>query len=362
MRCLGIGASILCLALAGCKGGDDSGKAERQVDLGDPAAELVLPDYSDVDIDAVYTEALDIVLSARGDKVWAGHERALARRFEGCPDIYVGAPEESNLDADDEARQNGVSWSDFCETAGGLYYRGYQHWNQSADVSGDPTTSTGRSGTGQRTLAGNGVVGDTQDVRFEWRGEVTDAVTSVVAGDYFRYTWSTTTTGTASGTDIFEPATSLTPGGWRADVYVAVQGGDAQRIEARGDLFLLEHRIGGRFDSVSMNIEFIGELGAGPEDCTLEPRGWIGLRDENAWWLDIVFQPIGDDDATGGGSGDPDYSACDGCGTAYVRGVEQTIELGEMCLDMTPIFASQQLEPASPDDYVYSDRDLGTDE
>lgn len=354
--------TILALGLvcAGCKSDEEKDDGNREVDLGDPAAELVLPDYSDVDVDAAFTEAIEIVVSARGDHVWAGHERALARRFEGCPDIYLGAPEGSPLDEDDAARQNGMSWSDFCTTAGGLYYRGFQHWVQSANASGDPTTSSGRSASASRTLTGDGVAGDASDVRFEWTGSVSDAVTTVIAGDYSRYTWSTETVGTATGTDIFEPASSITPGGWRADTYVSVEGGDVERIEARGDLFMFDKRIADRFDSISLNIEFIGELGAGPDDCTLEPRGWIGLRDENAWWLDIVFQPVGDDDGTDGTPED-EYTACDGCGTAYVRGVEQTIELGEMCIDMTGVWGSDQLDPADPESYVFNAREFSAD-
>jgi hypothetical protein len=348
---------IAVVLLASCKSDEETDDGNREVDLGDPAAELVLPDYSDIDIDAAFTEAIEIVVSARGDRIWAGHERALARRFDGCPDIYVGAPEGSPLDDDDSGRLNGMSWSDFCTTPGGLYFRGFQHWTQSASASGDPTTSTGRSASASRNLTGNGVAGDTSDVRFEWTGAVSDAVTTINAGDYFRYTWSTETVGTATGTDIFEPAASLTPGGWRADTYVAVEGGDVERITARGDLYMFEKRIADRFDSVSMNIEFIGELGAGPDDCTLEPRGWIGLRDENAWWLDIVFQPVGDDDGTSETNED-DYTVCDGCGTAYVRGVEQTIELGELCIDMTGVWGSDQLAPADPESYVFNARDF----
>jgi hypothetical protein len=340
-----------------CTGDEASDEGKRTVDLGDPAAELVLPDYSDTDIAQAYTDAIEIVLSARGDRIWAGHERALERRFDGCPDIYVGAPNQSSLDEDDAARQTGMSWEDFCTTSGGLYYRGHQHWVQGASASGDATTAEGRSASASRSLQGDGVSGDTNDVRFEWAGNVNDAVTTVIAGDYVRYTWSTETVGTATGTDIFEPASSITPGGWRADVYVSVEGGDVERIEARGDMYLFERRIADRFDSVSMNIEFIGELGAGPDDCTLEPRGWIGMRDENAWWLDIVFQPVGDDDGTSDSS-DAEYSACDGCGTAYVRGVEQTIELGEMCLDMTGIWGSDQLLPADPESYIFNAREF----
>ncbi len=352
--------ALLLASLVACRGGDDSGESKREVDLGDPAAELVLPDLSDVDIDAAYTTALEIALSARGDRIWAGHERALARRFEGCPDIFVGAPEDSPLDEDDDGRADGMSWSDFCSSPGGLYFRGFQHWVEQASASGDATTASGRSASGSRTLTGGGVVGDPDDVRFEWRGEVSDSVTTLEAGDYRRFTWSSATNGTATGTDIFEPASSLTPGGFRADLYVAVQGGDVERIEARGDMYLANSRIEERFDSISMNIEFIGNLGAGPEDCTLEPRGWIGLRDENAWWLDIVFQPIGDEDGTDGAPSDS-LTECDGCGTAYVRGIDQTIELGELCVDMTRIWTSDQLAPPDPTTYIFNARDYAVE-
>ena len=66
---------------------------------------------------------------------------------------------------------------------------------------------------------------------------------------------------------------------------------------------------------------------------------------------------VGDDDGTDGQT-DEDYSACDGCGIAYVRGIEQTVELGEMCLDMSGVWGSEQLAPADPESYISNLRDL----
>lgn len=346
------------LVLGGCNGKEGDTSTDRDVDLGGPADALVLPDLSDIDKQAAVLEAMDIVLSVRGSTVWAGHERAFERRFDGCPDVYVGAPEDSDLDEDDRARGQGMSWSDFCASPGGLYYRGWEHWITRARTTGDVSDgSTGRVQEASRSLTGNAVVGDDQDVRYEFRGEASDTVYVVQAGDYRRETWSSQLVATVNGTDTLEPASSLTPGGYRADLYVAVQTGDVQRVESRGDVYMFEDRIQGRFDSVSLSLEFIGELGAGPDDCTAEPRGWIGLRDENAWWLDIVFQPAADDDATDSFD-DPDYSACDGCGTAYLRGVEQTVELGEVCLDLSAIWSSVGLAAPDPDTYIDSHRDL----
>ena len=347
----------LLLALGACKKDGEEKQEDREVELGEPATQLVLPDLSDVDEQAAILEAMDIALSIRGSDIWAGHERAFERRFEGCPDVYVGAPEDSDLDEDDGARGEGMSWSDFCESPGGLYFRGWHHWISSATTTGDVNDSAGRTQEATRTLSGNAVIGDRDDIRYEFEGQVSDSVYVVQAGDYRRETWSSQLVGSANGTDLFAPASSPTPSGYRADLYVSVQTGDVQRFETRGDIYLFADRIQDRFDSVSMSLEFIGELGAGPEDCTAEPRGWIGLRDENAWWLDIVFQPSGDDDATDPYE-DPEYTACDGCGTAYLRGVEQTVELGEICLDLSAVWSAEGLAAPDPDAYISQLRDL----
>jgi hypothetical protein len=349
--------ALVLLGVVSCKGKEGDTGSEREVELGAPAAQLVLPDLSDVDEQAAILEAMDIALSIRGANIWAGHERAFERRFEGCPDVYVGAPEDSDLDEDDAERGEGMSWSDFCESAGGLYFRGWHHWISAVSTTGDVNDSAGQTQEAGRRLSGNAVIGDADDIRYEFEGEVSDSVYVVQAGDYRRETWSSQLTGSAHGTDLFALASSPTPSGYRADLYVAVQTGDVQRFEARGDIYLYEDRIQDRFDSVSMSLEFIGELGAGPEDCTAEPRGWIGLRDENAWWLDVVFQPAGDDDATDAYE-DPDYSPCDGCGTAYLRGIEQTVELGEICLDLSAVWSAEGLAAPDPSSYISQLRDL----
>ena len=57
---------------------------------------------------------------------------------------------------------------------------------------------------------------------------------------------------------------------WRTDLYVSVTGGDEERIETRGNVYLFEEVLAGRFDSVAVDLDVIGEVGAGPDDCLLE--------------------------------------------------------------------------------------------
>ena len=81
------------------------------------------------------------------------------------------------------------------------------------------------------------------------------------------------------------------------------------------------------------------------------------MRDENAWWLDIVFQPVGDDDGTTDNATDPDYSACDSCGTAYVRGVEQRSSLVR-CVSTSPESGEATNCSRPIESYVFNVRDF----
>ena len=85
-----------------------------------------------------------------------------------------------------------------------------------------------------------------------------------------------------------------------------------------------------------------------------EPRGWIGLRTEDAYWFDIVLQPRFDDDPTADPYDNADYSPCDGCGTLYVRGLEQTDIT--VCPDLSFLWNGGLTHPA-PTDFALSIRD-----
>lgn len=342
----------LLLALSACgKGGDDSGDAGTDPSLDTPAAELVMPDLDGVDIDQSFADALEIALRSNTQVAWAGHTGSLARQHTGCPDLYVGPP--AALVDDDQIAEDasGTSWYDDCTTPGGLFYRGLMYWEATATGEGDPEDSAGQTATGRRSLIGAGVVGDETDTRFQFRGDATDSVNRVTAPGYERWTYSSAIAATVSGLDAFDPIAALTPGGWRADLYTYASGGDADFLEVRGDVYLFEHRIQGRFDSVSLDIELPGPTGASPDACTLEPRGWIGIRDENAFWIDVVFLPLEGSAVPVPDYEDPDYSVCDGCGKVYVRGVEAD-PIGEVCPDFGALWQGGVIDVPALSDYV----------
>ena len=79
------------------------------------------------------------------------------------------------------------------------------------------------------------------------------------------------------------------------------------------------------------------------------------MRDENAFWFDVVFQPRFDDDATDDPYDNFSYGPCDGCGTLYVRGLEQTDI--EVCPDFSFLWSGALTHPEA-DDYALSMRDI----
>lgn len=321
------GGSLLTFLLA-C-----APEEETPVDPGVPVDPLFVPDVSAVDLPAVYAEALALALATQASPVWSAHVATLGMATPGCPDLWVGAPGDA-LEVDEE---DGVSWADHCGGEGVGFY-GAAWWETLVDVEGDPAESTGQVTTAARTLVANALVGDST-ARLELDGEVSDALTRTVAPDYDRWTWSSLVTATVSGSEVDAV------GAYRADMYVAVEGGDASSLEARGNLYFFEHRVD-RFDSVAMDLRFV-EVG-GASECTLEPYGWLSLRDENAYWYDLVFLP-GDGD-TVDTAVDP---ACDGCGDLYIRGVPS----GQVCLDLSAVWDGR-LAPPETEDYVLSLYDL----
>jgi len=325
-RCL-----ALFLALAAC-----APVEEPPVDPGTPVDPLYLPDTSDIDFPAAYAEAFALALSVRTAPVWRGHVDALALATPGCPDLWAGAPDDA-LEVDTDAP--GVSWADHC-AAGTVDFGGAAYWETDVSVTGDATTAEGQITSAARTLISDAVVGQAGETRFELDGEATDALTRTVAPDYDRYTWSSLVQGTVTGTNVL--ADTPTPGGYRADVYLYVEGGDSARLEARGNVYLYEDRVAERFDSLAADLSYVGV--GGPSDCTREPTGWLSLRDSDAYWYDLVFLPGNADDVDTGL--DP---ACDGCGTLYVRGVES----GEVCVDLGAAWDGR-LAPPETSEFVWS--------
>lgn len=330
------------LALLACT------KEEELPDI-EPPEELEIPSLEGVDLEALFVEAVQIAISADGRVPWAGHADTVARLTPGCPDVYAGTYDIESDDIDEDAP--GLSWYDYCQT-GDARFGGFQYWENA--VASEELEDIGEiSVAAERSLLGDGVVGLGDTVRFEFDGESSDAVSITEGSGYTRWTYSSLVSGTMTGTSMF-PAGSETEGGWRTDMSLYYSGGDADLLEAMGNIYLFERRMQGVFDSVAIDIEFVGPTGAAPDDCSLEPRGWIGVRDENAWWYDVVFEPRYAEEGTGEDYENDPYTACDGCGTLYVRGIEQ--EGVQVCPDLSFLWTGA-LAPPDPEDFALSLRD-----
>ncbi|MFT4976673.1 MAG: hypothetical protein ACI8S6_002578 [Myxococcota bacterium] len=335
---------ILNMLLIGCnKDAEDSG-----LDLGEPAEELVLPDMDGIDLPTAFADAIRLATEVSLDAAWRSNLQTLELRHEGCPDLYVGAPQEGDFEADED--YSGVAWNDYCSTPGGLYYGGYVYWDSRLTGEGDKDTAEGRTLQGSREMTANAVVGDNTTVMFEFKGSGSDSLYLAQAKGYSRWVYSSLVEATVTGTAVAEAGDD---GGWRTDLYVYATGGDADSLELRGNVFFFEPRIQDRFDSVAVELSFAGPNGAAPDACTAEPTGWMGLRDANAYWYDLVFQPTSVEE---GASPDTEYSACDGCGTLYIRGVE-TVEYGEVCVDFSWLWSEGTVDLPDPTDFITTFRE-----
>jgi hypothetical protein len=334
---------LLAMALVGCKKEEpepvDTGTEPEQIENDFPLPE----DLDTIDFVTSFQNALDTLVTVSTQRPWQGHSRSLDSRRVGCPDFWSGP----FLDAGVEVgHEDGVSWSDDCRTESSLYYDGWIWWVFDVVESGDPGSLEGRVSEASRRMEGDGIVGNDDGVRFEFDGVASDSFYRLEADGYSRFVYSSAIDATVTGRDVFD-ADSLTPGGFRSDLFLYVTGGDVDTFEARGDIYLFGPELMERFDSIGVDVWLPGASGAAPGDCTLEPLGWIGLRDAEAYWYDVVFLPRSRDDIIGEEYPNDPLSICDGCGRLYVQGVEQEIEV---CLDFSTIFDEFPLP--DPDDYV----------
>jgi hypothetical protein len=277
------------------------------------------PDIDEIDWESVFADAIRAMLTVKTQSAWQGHAASLDLRQPGCPDFWTGQFTDNNVLV---GSADGISWFDACETEGGLQYDGWITWDSSVLEYGDPTTSDGRTTEATRSLEGKALVATADGPRFEFNGDANDNLYVVEAYGYNRFTYSSTVDGTVTGSDVFAPD-SVTPEGYRTDLYQFISGGDVDLYEARGNVYMFTPQLQGRFDSIAVDISILGPLGAGPDDCTLEPLGWIGVRDQNAYWYDVVFLPRTQEDIVGDRYPNDPLSVCDGKGRLYIQGIEQ---------------------------------------
>jgi hypothetical protein len=333
---------IALLLVLGCQH-DDPETAGSDTDLRGPADVLEIPDVSGLDFTQAYADAMRVAIQINTQQPWLGHTTTLATWESGCPDLWVGPPDVDNMGIPEDGA--GLSWYDTCVQSTGDAWDGFNYWETSSSVTGEPSAPEGVTTEAARTLIGDASVKDASGgLVYSFDGEASDAIYDVEGAGYSHWTYSSTVTGNVEGVDSFLAGGS-TPGGYRSDLYLYQTGGDIDHFEARGDLYLFNDILSGRFDSISVDMTLLGAKGAGPDDCTLEPYGWIGLRDTNAYWYDLVYLPTEVENAQSTYPNDP-LSVCDGCGTLYIRGVEQ----GQICdVDLSFLFTEGITRPPVSD-------------
>lgn len=324
----------MLLLLSAC-GSDSTDPDATPVDLGPPAPDLLLPDLEGLDMTTALSRGLILALQADLRGSWDGFTQTMSLSTGGCPNQYVGNPEEDDLLAS--------YWSDSCYTDGGLRFEGELGWESTAAIDYFSEDGLDYAEYGERSLSGSGSVEEFNSRVFAFTGEGEDSFYRAVSPEAESWTYSSQLDGTVQGALSFEEGDLFT-GGLRESLYLNYSRGAVDRLTVRGDVFLLDETID-RFDSVSMDFTLYGEAGAPPGTCLLEPFGFMGMRDTSAYWYEVIFLPIGGEE---GSASSPD---CDGCGTLFVRGVEQETPV---CLDLEafwPLLSSPERV-----DYVYSSR------
>ena len=318
-----------------------SEKEEEGVTVEDyvPPQELELPSLDGIDVNAAFTEAIVMVGKVQLNAAWDGNKEALSYKRPSCPDLYVGVTD------DIELPDSAVVWQDFCNTGTGLEFSGYSAWIGNLERSGDVSSPEGSIVNGTRQMSGQAVVRVNDETIYEFKGIGEDSLYRVQAPGYDRWTYSATINGTTQNA----PASGQV--GFRSDMYIYATGGDISSLEARGNVFWTSHRIQERFDSAAMNIVLVDPETAVEDECALEPKGWIGLRDENSYWYDLVFMPMDAQDDIG--YQDDEHSVCDGCGTLYLRGSE-TEAYGQICPDFSQIWDETLIDLPEADDFIFT--------
>lgn len=330
----GLLQAVLFPAVMGAISCQPAEQDDDTVDVGPPAPDLIMPDLTGLDMEASLQQGLGLTVISDLRAPWGAFTSTFERAAPGCPDVYS-----SDAEAQDE--MSALYWSDSCKTNAGLFFDGELGW----EVSGarDYIDESRYVEYGQRSLLGNARVEEFDTRLLAFSGEASDSYYQSFDPAGNSWTYSAQLAGTVSGALAFSEGAIFT-GGLREELYINYKVGTQDLLSLRGDVFLLQETFD-RFDSVSLDITLYGTRGAPPNACQKEPYGYIGLRDTSAYWYEVVFMPIGgpDDDA--------EDAACDGCGTLFVRGVEQETPV---CLSFDGLW--EALAPPVFDDYIFSTR------
>jgi hypothetical protein len=344
----------------GCqKDGNSDNATDSVTDTGTTPSTTPFPlpdDIDTIDFESAFEEAVRRMVTVTTQQPWIGHAATLDRGSPGCPDFWTEPFTSGGVLV---SREDGVAWNDDCVNTAGEAIDGWIWWDTNLSADGDPATYEGRTTQGTRTMEGNATI-DREDedgaplTLFEFDGIASDSLYRVEAYGYERYVYSSQVDATVTGRDVFQGTT--TPDGYRTELTMTLTGGDVDNFEARGDVYMFSEVFLDRFDSIGVDFELQGPLGAGPDTCTLEPLGWIGLRDSNAYWYDVVFLPRFEEDIVDIDFPNDPLSVCDGCGKLYIPGVEQ--EGQTICIDFSFLFERGAVPLPDEEGYVLPWRGL----
>lgn len=275
-------------------------------------------DIKQLDVEAAIAEAIALAGRTTLATAWQGHTLALAEAPKGCPDVWVGPlPEDADAEIDEE--DGGLSWLADCTTPTLVTYDGWVHWT--TELSPDGTTAT-------RSLIGDARVTDPEGLLLELDGVADDSI-DASAG----YAYGGTFEGELGGRliDAGSGLRGAMEARWSDDgtfrffgSVTALDGfgppdGRDPDPEISPELSNLPGWTPGmpRFTSVRFDLEL-------DPACPEEPVGFVGIRGNEGFWLDVYFLPLYDPaENTAQSSAFPfeeiDNQSCDGIGTLFAR-------------------------------------------
>jgi hypothetical protein len=273
-------------------------------------------DIWDIDLEAAVADAFTVAGQATLAKAWAAHGETLADAPPGCPQVWIGnLPEDVvDMDMDDD---EGLSWLADCATPDGVAWSGWAHWT---DVLPSGTVA-------DRTLMGDLAITGPDGLWLVLDGETSDAIDTTNG-----YAYASNLEGELTG--------SLVEGGgvrgeleasWASDSSFRLFG-TVTDLDGFGPP-------DNRDPATSPEVAFDGWTPGMPRftsvrydltldltTCGVEPTGYLGIRGNEGFWLDVYFLPIYDlTEDTAQSNAFPfeliENQTCDGIGTLFARNI-----------------------------------------
>jgi hypothetical protein len=272
-------------------------------------------DIWDIDLEAAVADAFALAGISTLGQAWAIHGENLAAASPGCPQVWIGNLPEDVVDVDMDDDNEGLSWLDDCATTGGVGWNGWAHW----------TTQMSTGTAVDRTMVGDLAVTGSDGVWLALDGDASDSIDTSNG-----YAYASTLDGELVGTLVEGggvrgelEASWASDGSFRMSGMITDLDGFGPpdtRDPATSPEVAFEGWTAGmpRFTSVRYDLTLE------PSTCGMEPTGYLGIRGNEGFWLDVYFLPIYDiEENTAQSNAFPfeliDNQICDGIGTLFAR-------------------------------------------